>query len=78
MENNKMTIFYRKRNGQISNITTQEIGFEFYGELEEDYKLTHDFITIDYDKDVVFNSQLFEIDNNKLVLKNRKLFEKYI
>lgn len=77
-ENKKMTVFYRKRTNNISNITSQEIGYEFFGELAEDYELTHGRIISELDDVVMSNPNLFIVQNDKLVLKNSDTFKKYI
>ena len=78
----KMTIYYRKRNGEIDAFIPTEGNMDFYGDLKEDYVLTHDFMVLDYDEYVVNNMMNFEVKEidgeYKLKFKNSSNLNKYI
>lgn len=67
--NSKMTIFYRKANGEIKQFATGIQGFEIFGEEQEDYKLIWDMIILDRDEYVLKNIKDFIIKENILMLK---------
>jgi len=77
MSENKMTIYYRKSNGDITGMCSCINDMGWYGKLKDDYCLTHDFIVIDLDEYVMKNLKLFKIDDKKLKLKDINL-SKYI
>lgn len=67
--NSKMTIFYRKANGEIKQFATGIQGFEMFGEEQEDYKLIWNIIILDRDEYVLKNIKDFIIKDNILMLK---------
>lgn len=42
----KMTVFYKKRNGDIVSVLDGEHDMSMYGDMEEDYSLIYDFVII--------------------------------
>ena len=46
MFKDKMTVFYKKRNGDIISVLDGEHDMSMYGDMEEDYSLIYDFIVI--------------------------------
>lgn len=76
--NNKMTIFYRKSNGDLTDIISGEQSMFMYGDLEEDYTLIYGFIIVDHDEYVMRNSRLFCIVDGTIKLKDSEAIQKYI
>ncbi|NOW84270.1 hypothetical protein B0H39_003182 [Clostridium beijerinckii] len=76
--NRKMTVFYRKSNGDLTDIATDEQTMDFYGELKSDYELIYSFVVVDFDEYVMKNSRLFCIVDGKLKLKNSEELQKYL
>lgn len=66
---NKMTIFYRKANGEIKQFATGIQDFNLFGEEQEDYKLIWDMVILDRDDYVLKNIKDFIINNNQAMLK---------
>lgn len=59
---NKMTIFYRKANGEIKNIVTGIQDMSFFGEEEGDYSLIWDYVVLDKDDFVISNPLNFKVN----------------
>ena len=79
MEEKKvMTIFYRKRNGEIDAFLPFESDMNFYGDLKEDYELTHGYIVLEYDDYVVDNIMSFIVKDGELKLRNSNNLSKYM
>lgn len=76
--NRKMTVFYRKSNGDLTDIATDEQTMDFYGDLKADYELIYDFIVVDYDEYLMMNKQLFVVIDGTIKLKNSESLQKYI
>jgi hypothetical protein len=58
----KMTIYYRKKTGEIKEFISGECDMSVFGAEEEDYALIWDFIVVEIDDYVRNNRQLFTID----------------
>lgn len=78
MSETKMTIYYRKSNGLIAGMCGCINDMSWYGQLKDDYCLTHDFIVIDLDEYVMNNLKLFKVEDGKLKLKDTTNLSKYI
>jgi hypothetical protein len=67
IENEKMTIFYYKDNGDVFCIISQVTDFKCFPRLGEAYKLVMDYIVLDYDNNVIMHPDLFRVDENKQI-----------
>ncbi len=74
----KMTIFFRKSTGDLTDIIQGEQTMDMYGELKSDYELIYSFVVVDFDEYVMKNSRLFCIVDGKLKLKNSEELQKYL
>lgn len=74
----KMTIFYRKSNGDLADIIQDEQTMAIYGDLEADYCLIYSYLVVEYDEYVMKNPNLFSIVDGELKLKNTEVLQKYI
>jgi hypothetical protein len=74
----KMTVFYRKSTGMLTDIIQGEQNFSMYGDLQSDYELIYSFIVIDYDEYVMTNSRLFCIKDGSIKLKDSETLQKYL
>jgi hypothetical protein len=78
IKQNKMTIFYRKSTGDLTDISPGEQNFEFYGRLAGDYKLIYNFIVVDYDEYVMLNAEKFNIIDDQIKIKQNEDLSKYM
>lgn len=78
MEDNKMTLFYSKRTGEIKAYTTGITDMGYYGDDEEDFKLIYDFIVVDRDDYVLDNFSKFKIVDKQIKLKEAVNLDKYL
>lgn len=76
--NKKMTVFFRKSNGDLTDIIQDEQNMSVYGDLQADYEMIYDFVVVDYDEYVMINKNLFCIVDGKLKLKNSEELQKYL
>ncbi|NSB16448.1 hypothetical protein [Clostridium beijerinckii] len=74
----KMTVFFRKSNGDLTDIIQDEQNMSVYGDLQTDYEMIYDFVVVDYDEYVMINKNLFCIVDGKLKLKNSEELQKYL
>lgn len=74
----KMTIFFRKSTGDLTDVIQDEQTMDMYGELKTDYELIYSFVVVDFDEYVMKNSRLFCIVDGKLKLKNSEELQKYL
>lgn len=58
----KMTIYYRKKTGEIKEFISGECDMSVFGAEEEDYALIWDFIVVEIDDYVRNNRHLFNVD----------------
>ena len=58
----KMTIYYRKKTGEIKEFMSGECDMSVFGAEQEDYELIWDFIVVEIDDYVRNNRQLFSVD----------------
>jgi hypothetical protein len=58
----KMTIYYRKKTGEIKELMSGECDMSVFGAEQEDYELIWDFIVVEIDDYVRNNRQLFSVD----------------
>ena len=58
----KMTIYYRKKTGEIKEFMSGECDMSVFGVEQEDYELIWDFIVVEIDDYVRNNRQLFSVD----------------
>ena len=75
---NKMTIFYSKRTGDIKGYTTGITDFGYFGDDAEDMKIIYDFIVVDYDDYVLDNAYQFIVENDRVKLKDDVDLGKYL
>jgi len=75
---NKMTVFYRKSTGDLTDIIQDEQSMDLYGDLKADYELIYSFIIVNFDEYVMRNKQLFCITNGTIKLKDSEAIQKYI
>ncbi|WP_026887731.1 hypothetical protein [Clostridium beijerinckii] len=76
--NEKMTIFYRKSTGDLTDMAVGEQDMNAYGDLKADYELIYDFVVVDYDEYVMINKNLFYILDGKVKLKDVDALKKYM
>ena len=57
-----MTIYYRKKTGEIKMMMSDTCDMSVFGEEQEDYELIWDFIVVELDDYVRNNRQLFSVD----------------
>lgn len=78
IKENKMTIFYRRSTGDLTDICPGEQDFEFYGRLADDYKLIYSLIVVDYDEYVMLNAGKFNIIDGQIKIKKNEDLSKYM
>ena len=57
-----MTIYYRKKTGEIKELMSDACDMSVFGVEQEDYELIWDFIVVELDDYVRNNRQLFSVD----------------
>ena len=57
-----MTIYYRKKTGEIKEFISDKCDMSVFGNEQEDYELIWDYIHIEVDETVKNNRQQFMID----------------
>ena len=75
----KMTIYYRKKTGEIKEFMSGECDMSVFGVEQEDYELIWDYIVVDIDDYVRNNRQLFNVDleTKELIFVSSELSTKY-
>lgn len=58
----KMTIYYRKKTGEIKEFMSGECDMSVFGEEQEDYELIWDYIHVEMDEMVRNNRSQFSVD----------------
>lgn len=71
MMDNKMTLFYSIRTGEIKAYTTGVTDMGYFGDDEEDFKIIYDYIVLDRDDGVLYDPRRYKIE------QERKLIKKY-
>lgn len=66
---NKMTLFYSKRSGDIQTFCSGIQDMNFFGENKEDYEIIWDFINVPLDEDIIKNTYKYKIEDGEIVLK---------
>ena len=69
MFRDKMTIFYKKRNGDIISVLDGEHNMSMYGDMEEDYSLIYDFIVIPNTVSLHRNFNLYIVKDNEVSIR---------
>ena len=57
-----MTIYYRKKTGEIKELMSDACDMSVFGAEQEDYELIWDFTVVELDDYVRNNRQLFSVD----------------
>lgn len=70
MFRDKMTIFYKKRNGDIISVLDGEHDMSMYGDMEEDYSLIYDFIVIPNTVSLHRNFNLYIVKDNEVSIRD--------
>lgn len=78
MENEKMTLFFSKRTGEIKGYVTGISNMDYYGDDKEDYSVIFDFIIVGLDDYVLNNTNQFAIRDGEIKLKENVDLEKYL
>lgn len=78
MTDEKMTLFYSKRTGEIKAYTTGATDFGYFGDDDEDMAVIYGYIVVDLDDYVLENINQFKVVNNKVKLKENIDLEKYL
>lgn len=78
MEDEKMTLFYSKRSGEIKSYTTGITDMGYFGDDKVDMEVIYDFIVVDLDNYVLDNIGQFIVIDNKVKLKDTINLEKYL
>lgn len=66
----KMTLFYSKRTGEIKSFCTGIQNMSYFGADEEDYTLIWECIVVDKDDYVLSNRNKFIIENLQIKIKS--------
>ena len=74
----KMTLFYSKRTGEIKAYTTGITDFGYFGEDAEDMEIIYDFVVVDLDNYVLGNINQFKIEDDEIRLKESIDLERYL
>ena len=64
-----MTVFYKKRNGNIISVLDGEHDMSMYGDMEEDYSLIYDFIVIPNTVSLHRNFNLYIVKGNEVSIR---------
>lgn len=72
---NSMTIFYRKKDGEIKGFATGIQDMSFYGDNAEDFSLIWDFVVLERDQQVLDNIEKFKINTET---KEILLLQEYV
>ncbi len=78
MTDEKMTLFYSKRTGEIKAFTTGITDMGYFGKDEKDFSVIYDFIVVELDNYVLDNINQFRVEDNKIKLKDNVDLEKYL
>lgn len=78
MQDDKMTLFYSKRTGEIKAYTTGISDMGYYGDDEKDFSIIYDFIVVDRDDYVLNNIEQFKIVDKKIKLKETVNLDEYL
>lgn len=75
---NSMTIYYKKRNGDIVSILSGIQDMNMFNDDKEDYSLIWDYNVFEFDQYVFDNHNNFNIIDRQIKLKNDTILDKYI
>lgn len=78
MENEKMTLFFSKRTGEIKGYVTGVGSMDYYGDDKEDYSIIFDYTVVDLDDYVLNSINQFVIRDGEIKLKENIDLEKYL
>ncbi|SHH55969.1 hypothetical protein [Clostridium intestinale] len=73
-----MTLYYSKRTGEITTLSTGIQDMNFFGDNKEDYEIIWDFIVLEKDNYVLGNKDKFKIIDGNVKLKESIDLSKYI
>lgn len=77
--NSKMTLFYSKNTGEITQYITGIADMNIYGNNKLDFEIIWDYVVVDRDSYVTNNLNKFYINENKnLKLKDEVDLSKYL
>lgn len=77
--NSKMTLFYSKNTGEITQYITGIADMNIYGNNKSDFEIIWDYVVVDRDSYVTNNLSKFYINENKnLKLKDEIDLSKYL
>lgn len=74
----KLTIFYNKRNGRIKELCGGEQDMNWFGDEAQDYELIFDYIVVDYDAYIIENYMNMKVVENKVKIIQSDVPEKYV
>ena len=74
----KLTIFYNKRNGRIKELCGGEQDMSWFGDEQQDYELIFDFLIIDYDPYILENYMNMKVINDEVKIIQNDVPEKYM
>lgn len=74
---NNMTLFYSKQTGEIKCYCTGIQDMNYFGNSKVDFEIIYDFIVVEKDEYILNNLDLFNVNNNKVVLKEGIDLSKY-
>lgn len=72
METN-MTVFYSKATGKVKACCGGVQTMDYFGEDQNDYN--YGFIVVDYDLNVILNTQHFVVKDNRLIYAQVQAFD---
>lgn len=76
--NDKMTLFYSKKTGEITQYITGIADMNIFGNNKDDFKVIWDFIVSEKDDYVVQNIDKFKIEDGGVKLKEAIDLSKYM
>lgn len=76
--NEKMTLFYSKRTGEIKAYTNGQTDMGFFGDDQKDFELIFDYLVVDSDDYVMDNTERFQVVEGKVKYIQPDIPEKYL
>ncbi|QLY81940.1 hypothetical protein [Clostridium intestinale] len=76
--NEKMTLFYSKKTGEITQYITGIADMNIFGNNKEDFEVIWDFITVEKDEYVMQNMDKFRVNEGNIKLKESIDLSKYM
>lgn len=74
----KMTVFYSRRTGEIKAYTTGVTDMGYFGDDRVDMEIIYDFLVTDLDLYVLNNINQFKVEDGEIRLKESIDLEKYL